>query len=227
MPVTSIRDLSQLFGDARDQGARPTCLAFAASDHHAALRDGWTPLSCEFAFYHAQRRGGRGPGVGAALCDMLTAIREDGQPPEAVWPYTPAPITDLNAWGPPAGPAPLYRRDGERRNDTFELILALIDGGQPALILMMLSDAFYQPNADGVVSPAVGDPPDPKRRHAVVAVAHGLLGEERAVLVRNSWGTDWGLAGHAWLTESFLVPRLTRIAVLTEEVDVPARRAAA
>ncbi len=36
-------DLRSLLGDARDQEARPTCLAFAASDVHAALRDGWTP----------------------------------------------------------------------------------------------------------------------------------------------------------------------------------------
>ena len=29
-------DLGSLFGAARDQGDRPTCLAFAASDAHAA-----------------------------------------------------------------------------------------------------------------------------------------------------------------------------------------------
>ena len=49
-------DLGFLFGTARDQGDRPTCLAFAASDAHAALRAGWEPLSCEYAFYQAQRR---------------------------------------------------------------------------------------------------------------------------------------------------------------------------
>ena len=72
-------DLRTLFGEARDQGERPTCLAFAASDTHAALRAGWKPLSCEYAFYHAQRRGGRGPTIGARLPDMLDALRDDGQ----------------------------------------------------------------------------------------------------------------------------------------------------
>ncbi len=36
------QDLRFRFGTARDQGARPTCLAFAASDTHAALRTPWS-----------------------------------------------------------------------------------------------------------------------------------------------------------------------------------------
>lgn len=59
--IVAIKDLRSAFGPGRNQGARPTCLAFAASDTHAALRADWSPLSCEFAFYHAQRRAGLPP----------------------------------------------------------------------------------------------------------------------------------------------------------------------
>jgi hypothetical protein len=48
--ITVQKDLRSELGAARNQGPRPTCLAFAASDAHAALRPGWSPLSCEFAF---------------------------------------------------------------------------------------------------------------------------------------------------------------------------------
>lgn len=65
--VEERRTLGGLFGPARDQGARPTCLAFAASDLHAGVREAWTPLSCEFLFYHAQRRAGRPPTVGEPM----------------------------------------------------------------------------------------------------------------------------------------------------------------
>ncbi len=85
--IDIVRDLRPLFGPARDQGARPTCLAFAASDTHAGLRDGWAPLSCEFAFYAAQKRAGRPPTSGALLSTMLDALRLDGQPDEKGWPY--------------------------------------------------------------------------------------------------------------------------------------------
>jgi hypothetical protein len=76
--ITVSVDLRPLFGPARNQGPRPTCLAFAASDAHAALRSGWAPLSCEYAFYHAQRRAGRPPSKGALLSSMLDAPRQDG-----------------------------------------------------------------------------------------------------------------------------------------------------
>jgi hypothetical protein len=65
-------------------------MAFAASDAHAGLRLGWTPLSCEFAFYHAQRRARRSPSEGALLSSILDTLREDGQPEEEGWPYLPA-----------------------------------------------------------------------------------------------------------------------------------------
>jgi hypothetical protein len=85
--ITISVDLRASFGAARDQGARPTCLAFAASDTHAALREGWTPLSCEYAFFQAQRRAGRMPNAGALLSSMLEALCKDGQPEESGWPY--------------------------------------------------------------------------------------------------------------------------------------------
>jgi hypothetical protein len=47
--VKIIVDLRSKFGVARDQNPRPTCMAFAASDTHAALRSVWTPLSAEWA----------------------------------------------------------------------------------------------------------------------------------------------------------------------------------
>src|SRR5439155_7286636 len=80
-------DLRNLFGPVRDQGQRPTCLAFAASDTHAGARPGWNPLSCEFAFHRAQQRGKRPPSRGATLDHMLATLRLDGQPQEADWPY--------------------------------------------------------------------------------------------------------------------------------------------
>ena len=215
-----------MFGPARDQGARPTCLAFAASDTHAALRSPWSPLSCEFAFYHAQRRAGRPPTGGALLGPMLTALQEDGQPIEADWPYLASLPVKLDDYGPPDG-LTVYRRSGGLQAGGIDEIVATLDSGAPLLVLMMLSDAFYMPNAEGIVIAPPGEGPDPFRRHAVIAVAYGSHGAERMILARNSWGAAWGLAGHAWLPESYLAPRLTRVAVLKEEVHVPAQTLAA
>jgi hypothetical protein len=225
MPPQILCDLRSQFGDARDQDLRPTCLAFAASDAHAALRSPWAPLSVEFAFYHAQRRAGRPPHIGATLPAMLDALGEDGQPIEAGWPYL---ATVPANWKPPPTVGTLHRRDGKRGSKSVAEIIQRLDEGRPALVILTISTAFDDASrSNGIVDQLPADPPDPSRRHAVVAVGHGLLARERIVLVRNSWGDGWGKKGYAWLTEAYLTPRVLRTGILTEDPDVPTRAAAA
>jgi hypothetical protein len=219
-------DLRSLFGPVRDQGPRPTCLAFAASDAHAGVRPGWDPLSCEFAFYRAQQRGGRPPTVGATLGHMLDALRFDGQPYEAGWPYLPATPANGSAWLPPASPGALFGREGAQNPASFAAACAHLAAGSAVMMLMMLSASFFSPAA-GVVAPASGEAPQAAVRHAVIGVACGQVDGEEAILVRNSWGAGWGVEGHAWLTESFVAPRLFALATLGGDVHVPSYCAAA
>jgi len=220
-------DLRASFGAARNQGPRPTCLAFAASDAHAAARSPWAPLSCEYAFYHAQRRAGLPPSSGARLSAMLEVLRKDGQPVESSWPYLPKTPSDPGTWTPPTDVGPLFGRNGAATTHSLDHIIQELDQGRPKIILTMLSRSFFQPTAEGVVDPAIGEQPEPARRHALIAVGHGIVDKQRAILVRNSWGSGWGVAGYGWLTERFIDPRLYAAANLLEDVDVSARSATA
>jgi hypothetical protein len=227
MTIKINKDLRHLFGPVRDQCQRPTCLAFAASDAHAALRDPWEPLSCEYIFFHAQGRAGRTAKDGATLPSILDALRHDGQPHESGWPYLVALPADLTQWRPPPGAAPLYRRAGESRAENIDAIIAELDQDRPVLTLLRLSRSFDWIGADSIVDPAPNEQPEYLRRHAVVAVGHGKAKGQRAVLVRNSWGSGWGDGGHGWLTEKFLKPRIFRIAILKEDLSASRSKAAA
>ena len=132
-------DLQRQFGSARDQGPRPTCLAFAASDAHAAKRSAWSPLSCEFAFFHAQRRAKQPPTSGASLASMLEAIRQDGQPVESRWPYLPATPPNLATWKPPVRCGPLFHRSGATSHPAVAEIIAALNTGQPVIVMMVPS----------------------------------------------------------------------------------------
>lgn len=120
-------DLRSMFGPVRNQGSRPTCLAFAASDAHAALRPGWAPLSCEFAFYHAQRRAGRSHGQGALLSATLETLREDGQPEEAGWPYLPKVPANVAEWAPPTSVGEVFARDGLTTSAAVNAVVQELD----------------------------------------------------------------------------------------------------
>jgi hypothetical protein len=225
--VLAKTDLRQLFGPVRDQGARPTCLAFAASDTHAALRDAWTPLSCEYVFYQAQRRANRLPNTGALLSSMLDALRLDGQPEENNWAYLDQTPLDATYWVPPAKVAPLFRRASESMQDSVDEVISELDKKRPVLVLMTLSRSFDMASVTDVVDLVAGEVPDAARRHAVIAVAHGVIKGQRAILIRNSWGAAWGKGGYAWLTEKYLLPRVFRLAILKEDLSVSAHSAAA
>jgi hypothetical protein len=220
-------DLRSMFGAARDQRGRPTCVAFATSDVHAALRGGWEPLCCEYAFYHAQRRAGRLPSQGVVLPMMVESLAKDGQPIEAAWPYLTALPTNISAWTPPSKPGQLHGRAGAMSSNALDQVMATLNEGRPVILLLMLSPSFFLPGADGVIDPAPGETPEPARRHAVIACGHGTVDSHPALLVRNSWGPRWGIAGYAWLTQSFLTPRLFAAATLLEDIDVSAHSIAA
>ena len=201
------RDLRSRFGSARDQGARATCLAFAMSDTHAAMRDGpWYALSCEYLFYRAKQRDGTPVDEGTTISAVRAAMAYDGQPRETAWPYRPALPADVTKWKPPADVGMLYRRSSNRGTPAFNRIWDAVEANQPTVVVMTVSTAFYVPSSDGVIDS--NEPEDPAVRHAVVAVATGKRAETRLLLVRNSWAGGWGLSGHAWLSETYTVPRI-------------------
>ncbi|MEM7778526.1 MAG: C1 family peptidase [Pseudomonadota bacterium] len=227
MSVVVSVDLRGQFGPVRDQGARPTCLAFAASDAHAGLREGWDPLSCEYVFYHAQQRSGRSPTKGAFLNDVLAALAHEGQPEEQGWPYLPALPNDLSLYGPPTAVGTLFGRDGEQPKQDLDLIRGALDNKRPAIVLSTLTRQFFRPPNGGVVVHDDQDQVFPAPRHAIIAVGYGNYLGQPVILIRNSWGASWGLAGHIWLTEDYLSRHMYGLAFLKEACDVPNRAVAA
>ena len=212
MTLTILTDMRPALGPVRDQGRRPTCLAFAASDVHRHARHHAEWLCVEWLYYHAARRAGTGPRCGTTLPDTQAVLSGVGQPVESAWPYSPA-WPDPAIWQPPASVPALLTCESRGAAGLDDLRRELM-AGRPAVVGVFLSDAYRYPlhwtpiGTEVLLGPDRHQAIDPNDGHAMVAVGHGHHNGEALILLRNSWGARWGHEGHAWVREDCLAPRL-------------------
>jgi hypothetical protein len=212
MTVIPQVDLRGKFGPARNQGARPTCLAFATSDTHAEARGvPFEELSAEYIFYRAaQKCQVFNPHTGVTLDNVLTVLEHDGQPLESRWPYLAQLPADLTLYQPPIDYGDLYQRGTVVA--PADAIKQSLDHEHSVLVVMTITDDFHHARTGQVIrisstSQIVGV-------HAIVIVGYGEDNNESVYLIRNSWGTKWCEAGHAWLGETYLMPLLHSVVVM-------------
>lgn len=193
----------------RDQGPTESCVSHATSTAHEHARKLPEALSAEFLHYHATSGSWDKP---ISLDRVAVVLEAIGQPLEGrCAPFT---ASSATTWRPPTR-ATLHRRKTVRLPAKPDNAFQAIRAGDLPILGIGVPAGFYAPGPPWVI------PPDgsPKCLHAVLGVGYGTLATgERAVLIRNSWGGDWGEDGHAWLSESFLSRHLKDLAILGVDV---------
>ena len=117
----------------------------------------------------------------------------------------------------PATATPSFKRRSEASPNSVATITAELDAERPVVVALLLGERFYAPGPSGAIVPGHGDADTDY--HAVLVVGHGRDESQPYVLVRNSWGSEWGLDGHAWVAASYLEPRLYALGRFpTEEI---------
>jgi C1A family cysteine protease len=156
---------------------------------------------------------------GAYLRTTMKALALFGVPPEEYWPYD-IPNFDVE---PPAfcyafaqnfQAMKYYRLDPPGQSATK--VLESIKVNLAAELPVMFGFTVYSsmpPVGDGkgeIPFPKDGDSVD--GGHAVVTVGYDdkkKIGKDTgALLIRNSWGTDWGVNGYGWLPYSYVETEL-------------------
>lgn len=191
--------LNQANWPARDQGLRPTCVAFALSELNLAAAKGVQALSPEYLYQGAALRTPTWiPHAGVPLGAALAAAIE-GQPPEPSYPYQP---------GEPSCPVPPLPKGLTRYSTSIQLstpdtskIVEELRRNRPMGLGLRLTNSFYTPAYGIVADEAVSLK---NVMHAVAIVGLGWIDSDPYFLVRNSWGEDWGLAGNAWLSANYI-----------------------
>jgi C1A family cysteine protease len=207
-------DMRSSLGPARDHGARPTCLAFAATAAHEASRASDEYLCVEHLYYFGVQKSHRNPNRGLNQASVVAALKEDGQPLEPEWAYSQT-TPDAATWRPPTVKGPLYKTTLAFSPRVVNDVHALIRASIPVVLLVTVTTALYRPDAEGVVQTGPSDATT--GRHALLAVGSGDTTAGCYLLVRNSWGPTWGDQGHAWLPDSYVAANLRGTGLISTE----------
>ncbi len=183
-----------------DQGPRGTCAACAVTSGHEWLR-AKEALSVEDAFHQGKRLDPWANQECTSVHHVLTGIEGPGQALEAAWPYGAPPYPAL----PPAASIdPTNRRPLPTpwRPQPFTSVgemISIVEQHCVVLTLGFVPSAWE--NGGGIID--VQDDRTPQDAHAVLAVGSGVRNGQTVIVIKNSWGADWGDGGYGYVTESY------------------------
>ena len=201
MGTPLVVDLRANLPDARDQGARDTCVAFSITCAHEAARRRQEALSEDALYWGCKTLDGNWDG-GTSFDTAANALSEHGQPEATMWPYDLA-HREGEALLLPRGVSPggSWRRARlEAIEPTEVAVCAALARASVVVLGVELTLQWYVVDGTGILAPLAGGD-DMFGLHAVVAA--GFDRTAGLLWIRNSWGANWARAGYAALSSLY------------------------
>jgi C1A family cysteine protease len=228
--LLSSKDLRSEFPPVFDQGQLGSCTANAAAgliDYFERKANGdYVDPSRLFIYKVTRDLDGSTGDTGAYLRTTMKALKLFGVPPEEVWEYDSAapgfnklfdlePTAFCYAYGRNYAAVEPFRLDpigSITPTQVLEQIKVALSNGFPSVFGFNVYPEFenHWDHTGDILYPALNS--QSSGGHAIVAVgyddAHAVGGKPGALIVRNSWGADWGLNGYAYMSYDYVTQGL-------------------
>ena len=217
IPASS--DLRQYDTPVLNQGGLSSCTAHAGVAVFELLQKKvqgtYVAGSRRFIYKKSRALDGITGDNGATLRSTAKAMAKFGVPPESEWPYIESEFdyplsTQVTADATKAEATNYYLCDG---NNNAEMLInlrtALGVTGLPVMIGFTCYNSVFGVGSDGKI-PLPGPDEAPVGGHAVAFMGYSdnflnLDGTYGAFIIKNSWGTNWGMdGGYGWLPYTYV-----------------------
>jgi hypothetical protein len=194
----------------RDQGTRGTCVAHAAVaalEHFFGLAGAYQDMSEQFLYWNCKRRDGFPNSSGTWLASALPSLSLEGCCLEATWPYNTLPVAGNEGQGPPPGRAQIEALQYRTKNHhqlpptSVQDIKAELTVGRCVAFSIPVFNTWYRNPRVSYTGEIINPVPGEVRvgGHAMCFVGYVDLPQNPELgggrfLLRNSWGTRWGVS---------------------------------
>lgn len=187
----------------RQQGDRPTCVAFAVSAGHEWMGPSEDLRSPEDALWAAHRlMPSQTRGEETSVRYALQGLREHAHATEAAWPY------GSPTWADGRPEAALARTNRAELpewsrlwNVTIPTIRSELRNERAVVLTVAVVREAWLKGAGVVDAPAGRKTPG---NHAVLVVGASESSEPQMLKIKNSWGNRWGREGYGLISERYV-----------------------
>ncbi|MFN7998664.1 MAG: C1 family peptidase [Bryobacteraceae bacterium] len=215
-------DLRPFCSPIEDQGSYGSCTANAAVAlveyfEKRAFKK-FVDASRMFVWKTTHDLMGVSGNTGAYIRTTMEALVLFGAPPESFWAYDAKhfdvePTAFCFAFAENFKAIQYVRLDPSNLTpaQVLENVRSMISSGFPSMFGFPVYEEFDNPDQGKIAFPAQTS--KCRGGHAICAVGYDdnmMIGPDKgALLIRNSWGKNWGMAGYGWLSYKYVTAGLT------------------